>query len=164
MKIKRKEILRTQPFYTFIFNLLLLLCWFLVLFLPKILSWEKGNILTEIIFYTLIAAFIVLSLFLTLRYMEIAIVSNDMIQVITPFGQIKSYKNCEIKVIRIKDLTDLNERATIRHKWIVIQTDSSFLRRSNLNKKDNSFCQIIASPKNITVIKQYADHFGIHFE
>ena len=81
-----------------------------------------------------------------------------------PFSQIASLKNTQIKSIGVESLTTYNSRGYISLQWIIIKTDTCYLKKGGLNKKSNNFYQLIASPKNISVLRQYANYYHIPFE
>ena len=119
---------------------------------------------TQIIYYIIAVLFIVIGVLLALRFMEYAVIIEDKIIIYSPFGKIGSYKKEKIRSIKKEKLITYDSRGYISLQWIVIKTDSSLLKKGRINKKGNTFCQIIASPKNISVLKQYADYYHIPFE
>jgi len=135
-----------------------------MLLLPTILLWEKSERFVQIIYYTISIGFIILGLFLTLRFTEYAIINDNEIIIKSVFGKIVSFKNHEIKSINMKNLITYDSRGYISLQWIVIKTDTCSLKRGGLNKKSNNFCQFIASQKNMSVLRQYANYYHIPFE
>ncbi|MBE6534413.1 MAG: hypothetical protein E7678_05555 [Ruminococcaceae bacterium] len=164
MKKSAKKILKVQPLYSIIICFVISICGVVMLLLPTILLWEKSERFVQIIYYTISIGFIILGLFLTLRFTEYAIINDNEIIIKSVFGKIVSFKNHEIKSINMKNLITYDSRGYISLQWIVIKTDTCSLKRGGLNKKSNNFCQFIASQKNMSVLRQYANYYHIPFE
>lgn len=163
MKKERKETLKVQPLYSIIICFIISVCGGIMLFVPAILTWEKNGLLTQTIYYTVSIMFIVLGIISALRFMEYAVIIGNKIIIKNPFGEIASFTNDEIKSIEIENLITYASRGCISLQWIVIKTDGSTLRKSRLNKKNNGFFQIVASPKNKSILMRYTDNYHIPF-
>ena len=164
MKEERKEILKVQPWYSSIVWIVLSACGGVMLILPNALSWEYSTKLSLVIYYAISMIFIVLGLIYALRFMEYAELYENRVVIKSLFGKIVSLEWNDIKSIKIEDLITYDSRGHIYLSWIVIKSSKCVLGKGRLNKKKNSFCQIVASSKNIAVLKRYANNNNIPFE
>ena len=164
MKNKNKEILRIQPLYSIIIWFAVSVCGAVMTVLPSVFLWESRILFAQVSYYIISAVFIALGVLAALRYMEYAAIDGGKITVRSPFGKILSLKNDEIKAIKIKKLTTYNSRGNVSLMWIVVEKDNSILTSGGLNKRNDNYCCIIASEKNISILKRFADCYHIPFE
>ena len=152
-----KRILRVQPIYTMIiwgvtFGLMMV-----IVFLEKILNWEKSEIGITILYYCLMGLFATISLIIFLYYLQFALVDENGIVIRGLFYKIAEIRWTDIKEITIERLCTYDNRSNIFLRWIIIKLASKeYVKgRAGRNRKGKSPWYIIASKKNLAIIANY---------
>lgn len=162
-KKPNKKTIFVQPVYTIVTWVIALLLIIIILFLPSILQWDRGDKSEVIMYYGLFSIVLLIALIALLYYIQVAILSDEGVLIKNIFGKIVFIEWSAITDISIQELI-YDPRYAIKKKWIVLKTDNSQIaHKSGVNRRKKGPWQIKATTKNIDAIKQYYEK-DIRFE
>lgn len=153
-----KKILRVQPVYKIVTWLVLFGIMMVMVFLPDILgSLHFGRLdpSAMTLYYCGMGAFAAVALVVFLYQLQFAVVDENMIVIRVLFFKIAALRWTDIKKITIERIWDYDNISYFSFRWMVITADGYAKGRKGLNWRGKSPWCILASKKNLAVVKHY---------
>ena len=152
-----KKILRVQPIYTMIIWGVLFGLMMIMVFLEKIMNWEKSEIGITLIYYCFMGMCATVALIIFLYYLQFALVDENGIVIRGLFYKITEMRWMDIKEISIERVCTYDNRSQVYLRGIILKLNNNecIKGRAGRNRKGKSPWYIIASKKNLAIIKNY---------
>ena len=157
-----KKILRVQPIYTMIIWGVLFGLMMIMVFLEKIMNWEKSEIGITLIYYCFMGMCATVALIIFLYYLQFALIDENGIVIRGLFYKITEMRWIDIKEISIERVCTYDNRSQVYLRWIILKLNNNecIKGRAGRNRKGKSPWYIIASKKNLAIIKNYYPSFN----
>ena len=153
---ENKITLHVQPKYSIIIHYILGLIFLSFMFVPMLLSWEKGNRTIEILYYLVLALFVAYGFVMGTLHIQFAKIDKESITIKDLFHTIAIIKWEKISSAKKEKILTYNSRGYICLEWIVIRTDErQKVNRAKYNRKGKFPLLIIANKKNLSILSKY---------
>ncbi len=156
----KKVILRTRPIHLIVFSVLGLSLFIFMIFMPIVLNRHDADLAYMVIWYIIVAVGIIFCLYLLLSFLEFAIIHNGTIT-IKRFIFITLIKLPleKLQYVFIERLPAQPNPGSPFMNWITLCLDKNEKLQGRKyggnNKKGKSPCQIIATSKNLEILRRY---------
>lgn len=152
---KGKIILRVQPIATIGTWLILLAIFILFIFMPSWGNFEKSELDSKIIFYSILVIICLLCFISFIYQLQYAIVSEDGIIIKNLFFTFISIKWREIYEISQENLF-IFDRGTKKYCWLIFRLNQKDqIKKVGKNIRNEAPWQIIGTKRNIEIIEKY---------
>lgn len=154
----KKVILRTKPIHLIVISAIGIAVFILMIFLPILFETNK-DLSWRIIWYILVAIGIMVCLYYLFSFLEFAIIKNDTLIIKKIFFTLVELPLNKFKYVFIEKLPAQPHSRSPLINWVTLCLDENdrLIERQygGKNKKDKSPWQIMATHKNIEILKQY---------
>ena len=160
MTVMKKVILRTRPIHLIVISAIGLALFIFMFFIPLVLKWHDEDLVYKILWYIIMTAGTIICLYFFLSFLEFAIVQDDTL-IIRKFIFFKLVELPleKIQYVFIERLSAQPHLNSSSVDWITLCLDKNEKLQERKyggnNKKGKSSWQIMATSKNLEVLRQY---------